>query len=61
MINAEKYKGEDMSELRAELADKLCDINYCPYMRGEGPHGPGSTCEGDYCNMAFEEWLASEA
>lgn len=60
MINAEKYKDQDLSELQADLADGLCDIKYCPYMRGEGAHSPGSTCEGEWCNKAFGEWLESE-
>lgn len=60
MTNKEKHIGEDLDELMSNLADELCNQEYCPYMRGEGSHAPGSTCEGSHCVKAFNEWLESE-
>ena len=45
---------ETVKDLKERLGDSLCD--YCPYTRGETQRSRISTCEGDWCDNALQEY-----
>lgn len=45
---------ESVKDIKERLGDTLCQ--YCPYTRGETNRSRISTCEGDWCDNALQEY-----